>query len=102
MGQGSVSEEIGDAGKVKATVRRYSGQMKYCYEQQLKKNRDLEGRVEIGWAVYGGVVESVYIVSNNTGDEELGKCMVNKLKRWKFDADIEGDVSWPFVFRPKS
>jgi len=101
LGNGSVSEEIGDAGKVKSTVRRYSGQMKYCYEQQLKKNRDLQGRVEIGWAVYGGAVESVYIVSNSTGDDALGKCMVNKLKRWKFDSSIEGDVSWPFVFAPK-
>lgn len=101
-GNGSVSEEIGDSGKVKNTVRRYAGQMKYCYEQQLKKNASLEGRVELGWAVYDGAVESAYVVSNGTGDDELAKCMVAKLKRWKFDAGIEGDVQWPFVFRPKN
>lgn len=102
MGSGSVSEEIGDSGKVKTTVRRYQGQMKYCYEQQLKKNSSLEGRVELSWAVYGGKVESAFVVSNGTGDDELAKCMVGKLKRWKFDSAIEGDVSWPFVFRPKN
>jgi hypothetical protein len=102
MGAGSMSEEIGDSGKVKNTVRRYAGQMKYCYEQQLKKNASLEGRVELSWAVYDGRVESAFVVSNGTGDDELAKCMVAKLKRWKFDAGIEGDVSWPFVFRPKN
>ncbi|MCB9671756.1 MAG: AgmX/PglI C-terminal domain-containing protein [Alphaproteobacteria bacterium] len=102
MGNGSVSEEIGDSGKVKNTVRRYAGQMKYCYEQQLKKNSSLEGRVELGWSVYEGKVESVYVVSNGTGDDELSKCMMSKLKKWKFDGDIEGDVQWPFVFRPKN
>lgn len=101
-GQGSVSEEIGDSGKVKNIVRRYQGQMKYCYEQQLKKNSSLEGRVELGWSVYDGAVESAYVVSNGTGDDELAKCMVAKLKRWKFDTSIEGDVQWPFVFRPKN
>lgn len=102
LGSGTMSDEIGDSGKVKNTVRRYAGQMKYCYEQQLKKNSSLEGRVELGWAVYDGKVESAYVVSNGTGDAELGKCMVNKLKRWKFPGDVEGDVQWPFVFRPKN
>ncbi len=101
LGDGSMEEVTGDKGKVKNTVRRYSGQMKYCYEQQLKKNPDLQGRVEIGWSVFDGVVEGVWVVSNGTGDDALSKCMQNKLKRWKFDADIEGDMSWPFVFRPK-
>ncbi len=102
MGSGSVSEEIGDSGKVKKTVRRYAGQMKYCYEQRLKKNSSLEGRVELGWYVQNGRVTDPYIVSNGTGDDELAKCMISKLKRWRFDSSIEGDVQWPFVFRPKN
>lgn len=102
VGSGTVSEQIGDAGKLKATVRRYSGQMKYCYEEQLKKNQDLEGRVELGWAIYDGGVEAVYPVSNNTGSKALEKCMMDKVKRWKFDKSVEGDVTWPFVFRPSN
>lgn len=99
MGEGSVSEDIGDMGLLKSAIRRKMGQMKYCYEEELKKNSDLEGRVELGWAVYGGKVESVFIVSNSTGNTALANCMVSKLKRWEFDKGIEGDVSWPFMFR---
>lgn len=95
---GTVSADIGDAGKVKNTIRKYQGQMKYCYEQQLKKNPNLGGRVELGWAVYNKKVESVFVVNNNTGDNELADCMMGKLRRWEFEAGIEGDVSWPFIF----
>lgn len=100
MGDGTVSEDIGDKGKLKTTIRRKMGQMKYCYEEELKKNSELQGRVELGWSIYGGKVESVYVVSNTTGNQKLATCMQNKLKRWTFDREIEGDVSWPFVFRP--
>ncbi len=100
VGDGSM-EEIEDGDRVKETVRRYAGQMKYCYERQLNDNPELAGRVEIGWSLNAGVVEGASVVSNDTGDDRLSKCMVDRLRRWKFDADISGDVSWPFVFRAK-
>ena len=100
-GSGTMDEDIGDQGKVKAVVTRYSGQLTYCYEKRLKAVPGLEGRIEIGWSLSGGAVSGVYVVSNSTGDSELASCIQSKIKRWKFDSGQDGDVSWPFVFRAK-
>jgi len=100
-GSGTMDEDIGDQNKVKAVVTRYSGQLTYCYEKRLKAVPGLEGRIEIGWSLSGGAVSGVYVVSNSTGDSELATCIQQKIKRWKFDAAQDGDVSWPFVFRAK-
>jgi len=102
MGEGESDMLSGDAGTVKKTVRRYSGQLKYCYEQRLKANPDLEGRVSLTWTVENGTVTDVYVAGNTTGDSALASCMEKKVKRWKFPADVEGDITWPFVFRAKS
>jgi hypothetical protein len=102
MGEGESDMLSGDASSVKKTVRRYAGQLKYCYEQRLKANPDLEGRVSLTWTVEGGTVIDVYVGANNTGDSTLADCMARKVKRWKFPADVEGEITWPFVFRAKS
>lgn len=102
-GSGTVDEEIGDTGKVTNVVKRYAGQLKYCYEKRLLDNPNLEGRVEIGWTVLDGKVEGLYVVSNSTGDGELANCIMKKVRRWTFPAEISGDIpSWPFVFTAKS
>ncbi len=87
---------------IKAAVTKYSGQLTYCYEKRLKDLPGLDGLIEVGWTINAGVVvDAPYILSNSTGDEELADCIASKIKRWKFPEDIEGDVSWPFVFRAR-
>ena len=98
-GVGTMDGDIGDKAGVKAVIRRYAGQLKYCYESRLRSVAGLSGRVEIGWSVYGGKVEGVYVVSNSSGDSELADCIVKKVRNWQFGDDVEGDLSWPFVFR---
>lgn len=100
-GTGSI-DASGDENAVKATVSRNSGQLTYCYEKQMKVVPTLEGRVEIGWTVSGGKVSgSPYIIANSTGDAELANCVIQKIRRWTFPADVEGEMSWPFVFQQK-
>lgn len=53
----------------------------------------------MGWYVAGGEVEGLTIVLNTTRDDALGDCIKNKIRRWQFPEDVEGDVSWPFVFK---
>ena len=96
---GSMDELIGDENSVRKVVKRYAGQLKYCYERRLKEVPSLAGRVEVGWYVAGGAVEGLTIVLNTTRDDELGDCIKNKIRRWQFPEDVEGDVSWPFVFK---
>jgi hypothetical protein len=101
LGEGDLSGADADKNQVKSTVKRYQGQLKYCYEQRLKANPNLEGRVELSWYVSGGSVSDVFVSSNNTGDNPLADCMVGKVKRWRFPNEVEGDITWPFVFRAK-
>jgi hypothetical protein len=101
-GTGSVDTVAGDENQVTSTVRKYAGQLQYCYEKVLKVDPTLEGRVEVGWSVGNGVVSGTpYIISNTTENAELADCVVKKIRRWTFPADIEGDMSWPFLFQQK-
>lgn len=100
-GTGSVAA-TGDENQIKSTVAKFSGQLQYCYEKQLKAVPSLEGRIEVGWSVANGAVTgSPYIISNTTGDAELADCVTKKIRRWTFPADVEGDMSWPFLFQQK-
>ncbi len=92
----------GDEGEVKDVVRKYTGQLTYCYEKRLKAVPTLEGRIEVGWTVASGaVVGSPYVIFNGTGDKELADCITKKIRRWSFPADVEGELSWPFAFQAK-
>lgn len=98
---GTVSAS-GDENAIKSTVNRFSGQLQYCYEKQMKVNPSLEGRIEVGWTVTGGAVSGApYIIANTTGDSALADCVTGKIRRWTFPADVEGDMSWPFLFQQK-
>lgn len=100
-GSGSVAA-TGDENQVKATVNKFAGQLQYCYEKQLKVVPTLEGRIEVGWAVKGGVVTGKpFVMSNTTNDAELADCVTQKIRRWTFPADVEGDMSYPFLFQLK-
>ncbi len=94
--------EQSEAAKVKTTVQRYAGQLKYCYETRLKSNPDLGGRVEIEWVIAGGRVSSASTFANTTGDSELASCIEGKIKRWSFPPGTDGEVVWPFIFKQKN
>ncbi len=88
----------GDASAVTKVVRKYTGQIKYCYERRLKENPSLAGRVEVQWNISDGRVTSASLFANTTGDDELGRCIIAKIKKWRFPADqVEGEVIFPFV-----
>jgi hypothetical protein len=101
-GSGSVDAVAGSENEVRATVKQYAGQLRYCYESVMKTDPTLEGRVEVRWTVAAGrVVGSPYVIANTTTSGELADCIVKKIRRWDFPADVEGDMSFPFLFQPK-
>ena len=100
-GSGSVSA-TGDENQIKSTVTKFAGQLQYCYEKQLKVTPTLEGRIEVKWTVSGGVVTGKpFVTENTTSDAELAECVTQKIRRWTFPADVDGDLSWPFLFQQK-
>ena len=82
---------------IKTTVRQKSGQVKYCYEQRLKENPNISGRLAVDVSISAGRVVSVVIAENTTGDNALEDCVVRKIRAWRFPEDAEGDISLPFA-----
>lgn len=103
----SPSESFGtgalDMAAVSKVVGRRKGAVKSCYEKQLKRNPKLAGKVKVQFTILeSGRVSDVRIVEDSTRDDEVGKCIVNRMKRWRFPKPQGGTVtvSFPFVFAP--
>lgn len=85
-----------------APSARTAGQLKACYERRLKVDPTLEGRIEVQWSVGDGVVvDKPTVTANSTNDAELADCVVKRIGRWTFPADVEGEMSYPFLFQLK-
>ncbi|MCO4744428.1 MAG: AgmX/PglI C-terminal domain-containing protein [Proteobacteria bacterium] len=108
--KGSVASGTVDAGDledgdlIRRTISKNQGALTYCYEQRLRQNPSLSGRVEVEWAIRQGRPTGISVFANSTGDDAFGECIVGKIARWRFDGvDTDGDlVSAPFVFSPKN
>jgi hypothetical protein len=95
------TEDKQSATAIKKVIRRYQGQIKYCYEQALNRDSTTSGRVEVSIDIFDGVVEDVHVVGNQTGDAKLGACVESKIRRWQFGDGVNGGVIYPFVVTPK-
>jgi len=83
---------------ITGVVKKKKGQIKACYERELTGAPDTEGKVEVVIVITAdGDVDSVWIVDNTTGSEELGSCILRRIRQWKFPATgDEYEVSYPF------
>ncbi|MED5370777.1 MAG: AgmX/PglI C-terminal domain-containing protein [Myxococcota bacterium] len=86
-----------DAARVKQTVRKYQVNIVYCYEAHRKEDPTLEGRVETRFTIQSGRVKQASIVENTTGSEALGDCMTDRIERWRFPVDVDGEFFYPFI-----
>ncbi len=102
ISSGTVDVSGGDPAKIKAAIGKYTGQVKACYEQRLKSNPQLSGRIELLWYINTGRVTSVEVLGNSTGDSELANCIALKVRTWRFPADLDADteVMYPFILSP--
>lgn len=85
------------ADAIKSVLRNKSGQVKYCYEQRLKENPNISGRIAVEVSIAAGRVTSAVIVENTTGDSALESCVTRKIRGWRFSEEAEGDIYLPFA-----
>lgn len=88
---GSLTVDGGEApGSVRMTVAKYMGQIKYCYQQALKRDPSVAGTVEATWTLADGRPDAVQVA----GPDTVAPCVASKIRRWQFPPDGEGEIRW--------
>jgi TonB family protein len=93
--QGSLDKEI-----IRRVVRQHRREIKFCYEQQLQKNKNLKGRVVVKFTISAtGSVVSAVVKESSLNDAAVERCMTGKIRRWVFPEPKGGGiviVNYPF------
>jgi TonB family protein len=104
-------EDIGGSGEfdaklVTAEVKKRLRAIQICYEQQLRRNPGLQGKVVVEFTIeQSGTVSKAAATANTTNDPAVASCVVDTVKRFRFNPGPEGGsvtYSYPFVFAPQS
>ena len=87
---------------IRRIVRAHMNEVKYCYDQELVRNRSLAGRVSLQFVISGnGQVISSFVQSTTMNNPRVESCVVKAVKRWSFPKPDGGGiaiVSYPFNF----
>jgi outer membrane biosynthesis protein TonB len=84
-------------------VRRYAPGIQYCYDNELKKNPSLRGKLVVSITVLAnGTVSEAIVVEDGLGSSAVRNCVLAQIRGWKLPEIPYGTVSFktPFVFTP--
>lgn len=91
--------------EIEWVIRRRLEPIKTCYEIQVKLDKNLAGRIKVGFTIDPtGNVSSAEVLQNTLSKREVGQCVTTVIKEWKFPAprnDAKVIVKYPFVFSSK-
>lgn len=94
---GALDKEI-----IQRVIRSHRQEIKYCYEQELIKNKNLAGKVIIQFTISStGSVAAAVKKSSTLNNANVENCISTKIRRWVFPEPKGGGivrVSYPFVF----
>jgi hypothetical protein len=99
--KGDLLDLEGDGASVEDVIRRMSGQLQACYENELRGDPNLEGRVEVRFNISSGRVTKADVIGNTSGSAALGECITRRVRMWKFDPEVSGPLSWSWMFRKR-
>ncbi|MFO0750095.1 MAG: AgmX/PglI C-terminal domain-containing protein [Myxococcota bacterium] len=105
---GSISGQEGtgkiDKDSVARVFSRRKGAIKYCYENALRVDQNLKGKVTIRFTIGpAGRITSISAAGNTTGNSAVADCIIDKVQGWRFDPPDNGSVtfSYPFLLDTK-
>ena len=90
-----------DKAAIAKVVSKNIGQVRYCYERTLLKSPNLRGKVVVQWTIAPtGRVRSASTQFSSVTSDSLTRCILGKIKKWKFPKPKGGQVivSYPFIF----
>jgi len=92
-----------DRDQIAAVINRNLGQVRFCYEQGLQGDPNLNGRVAVDFTIgANGMVSAANVGNSSLNSKMIEDCIVLRLKSWKFPLPMGGvdvKVSYPFVLR---
>lgn len=84
-------------------LNRVQSQAKYCYEKELQRNPNLEGKVTTSFVIGPtGSVQSAKVVKSTMGNASVEQCLLRVVKRLRFPPCKGGgvaDVTYPWIFK---
>lgn len=102
-GEGA-SSAFRTAAAIRKTIMSQMEGIRFCFNQSLKQKSDISGKVVLEFTILArGSVEDVSIVSSNLSEADLEACVLEVVKRWRFQPIAAGDVvvNYPLVFTPR-
>lgn len=95
--RGSLDKEL-----IRRIIRRHLNEVKFCYEKELTRNPNLQGRVMVQFTISptGSVVASI-VQSSTMGNPIVEQCIAAAVRRWEFPKPQGGIVvvTYPFVLK---
>jgi hypothetical protein len=91
-----------DKEMVRAVIRSHIQQVRYCYEEELRTNPNLAGKVAVRFHVTAaGPVDHAELAQTDVPGTRLPDCLVSRVRTWVFPRTPGGfTVSYPFHFAP--
>ncbi|MBK8229689.1 MAG: AgmX/PglI C-terminal domain-containing protein [Candidatus Eisenbacteria bacterium] len=86
-----------------AVVRRNAAGIQYCYDNELKRQPSLRGKLGVAITVSAsGAVSAVEVTENTLGSAALAACVTAQIRSWRFPEIPDGVTQFqvPFVFTP--
>ncbi len=95
---GSLDKEI-----IRRVINDHRDEIRYCYENELKRLPDLEGRIVVKFVIGpDGRVMSAEIAETEMNHAPTQNCITGYIMKWKFPSPKGGglvEVRYPFMFR---
>jgi TonB family protein len=86
-----------------ATIQRYAAGIQYCYENELRRDPRLAGKLVVMLSIAAsGEVLDVRVVQDGVGSSRLTSCALSQIHEWRFPPVPKGVTTFqtPFVFTP--
>jgi len=86
-----------------AVIQKYAAGIQWCYENELKKDPTLRGKMVVAITVSAaGRVTGAAVIENTVDSNRLSSCALSQVRDWRFPPVPEGTTAFqaPFVFTP--
>ncbi|MFP4162646.1 MAG: TonB family protein [Chitinispirillaceae bacterium] len=92
-----------DNSAVNRVVSSHRASIRMSYRKYLRRDPSLAGKITVRFTITSaGSISAVEILENTTGNMQLQREIIRKIRTWRFDEIADGDVTvtYPFVFSP--